>query len=1052
MQLSKHPEDEVKRLTALLKTGLLDSPAEERFDRFTRLAQQTFDVPIALISLVDSQRQWFKSRQGLSVTEASLDNSFCAYAITRGDIVEVPDALAEPRFANQPLDSTAPQIRYYAGAVLRSVDGYPIGTLCILDYKPGQLSGPRKQALRDLADAVESEIHHIDRSQLSEEYQSLQHLSEVIVRAQSNFIQLEDRTQAFRMLLEDVLEITNSEYGFIGDVLFDASGQPYLKAHAITDIAWNDESQALYAEHASKGLEFHNLKSLIGATLTSNEPVIANDASTDSRSGGLPKGHPKLNAFLGIPIFSADKLVAMVGLANRREGYDQQLLSFLNPLLLAIGQIVEASVRHQQQLEHQQELSYLSAVASQTTNAVIITDIKGKTEWVNHGFTRLTGYQPSEIYGQKPGDLLQGINTDPATVATMGDALANQQGFETEVINYTRDGEPYWVRIYCNPLNDENGAVQGFIAIESNIDAQKNNELALQESAQLQATILNTMVDGLITTDQFGIIQMCNPSVENIFGYSKEWLIGKNIKTLMPENYAAVHDAYMKQYRVAEARHDIMGRARALTAKRQNGDIFPVEIAVKETAHNGEALYVASIRDISALHQQQEEIEKLAYFDPLTQLANRRLLKARTQSLFLASTQSNQQHSLLFIDLDNFKNVNDSLGHTIGDKLLIEMGARIQASVLSCSDTVARLGGDEFCVLLSSLGDCTEQAKQRAIQIAERIISEVEKPVMIDDFKLKTSASIGISFFCGEQVELDGLMKQADIALYEAKERGKRQVCCFDASSEKRLLQRLTVESDLRTALTENTLEVHYQPVVDCDSRIVKVEALVRWNHPTEGWIPPDLFIPIAEAYQLISPLGHYVLTTAIKDMENWLTIAPELNWQVAINISQFQLSDDHFKRQTSALLKQSSLKPGHLIFEVTESAVAEDIDDNINRMSALKSMGLSFSLDDFGTGYSSLAYLKQLPIGELKIDRSFIRDVPQQLDDVAIVNSVLSLAKAMGLSVVAEGVETDEQWQYLKSLNCEKFQGYYFSRPLPADRIEQLIKEQRYHALIVGK
>ncbi|XKG30655.1 EAL domain-containing protein [Idiomarina seosinensis] len=251
---------------------------------------------------------------------------------------------------------------------------------------------------------------------------------------------------------------------------------------------------------------------------------------------------------------------------------------------------------------------------------------------------------------------------------------------------------------------------------------------------------------------------------------------------------------------------------------------------------------------------------------------------------------------------------------------------------MSCSDTVARLGGDEFCVLLSSLSDTHKEAKARAIHIAERIITEIEKSVIIDDIKLKTSASIGITFFSGEQVELDPLMKQADIAMYEAKESGKSRICCFDADSERRLQERVTMEADLRTAVAEDGLSVHYQPVVDNSSRIVKVEALVRWHHPTRGWIPPDVFIPIAESYKLIISLGNFVLKTAIKDMESWMTKDPGLDWQVAINISQFQLSYEHFERQTKAAFKGSKVKPSHLIFEITESALAHDIDKNIER------------------------------------------------------------------------------------------------------------------------
>ncbi|MDV6328137.1 EAL domain-containing protein [Idiomarina sp. Sol25] len=1049
MQSPQKPRNELQRLGKLLKTKLLDSAPEDRFDRITRLARQLFDVPIALVSLVDAERQWFKSSQGLNATETHRDISFCGHAILQPDIFEVADASKDQRFADNPLVSGEPHIRFYAGAPLYTTDGHPIGTLCIIDKVARQLSPAQRSSLRDLADVVASEINQAERYIAYGKFKSLQELSEVIVRAQSNFIRQEHRSSAFKRLLEDILAITDSEYGFISDLLHTSDGSTYLQPHAITDFSGKVKANFPYSGKNSQQLKFHHLNTSVCAALTDGEAVVENTPRHSPDSYGLPTNCSALRTFIGIPLHRDNKVVSVIGLANRKDGYDQELLQFLKPLITVVEQIFEAAKRERDKAKLKQELSYLSNVASQTTNAVIITDAFGKTEWVNDGFTRLTGYLLEDIRGHKPGELLQGKETEAAQVAEMHAALEKGEGFEVDIVNYTKDNQAYWVRIYCNPLTNDNGALQGFISIQSNIDEQKRNELALKESAQFQNTILNTMVDGLVTTDQNGIIQMCNPATENLFGYSEAWLIGKNIKVLMPDSYTHVHDSYMQKYKASNSNESIMGKTRALTAKRRDGSIFPVEIAVKETQHDGEPLYVASIRDISALKEQQEEIEQLAYFDPLTHLANRRLLKARIKNVINADNHPDNCHSLLFIDLDNFKNINDSLGHSIGDDLLIEVGQRIKSCVLSCSDTVARLGGDEFCVLLASLGTHQGTAKERAQRVAERIIKQIEKPLMIDNERLKTSASIGVSFFCGEEVELGALMKQADIAMYEAKEQGKNRVCFFNSDLEYRLLWRLKIVSDLRTAIDEESLSVQYQPIVDASSGIVKVEALARWNHPTEGWISPETFISIAETYQLIVPLGNFVLRTSIKDMERWLKKEPGLNWRIAINISQFQLSYNHFKRQIEQALSDSKIDPRRLILEVTESSLAHDIDESIEKMTALKSLGLTFSLDDFGTGYSSLAYLKQLPISELKIDRSFVKDLPTDLDDVAIATSVLSLAKAMGLEVVAEGVEKSKQWEFLKDLKCDLFQGYYFSKPLTANDIANLIETGQHVKLV---
>lgn len=1049
MQTPHKPDNELERLDALQQTNLLDSLPEARFDRLTRLAQQLFNVPIALVSLVDADRQWFKSKQGLGAAETHRDFSFCGHAILESDVMQVTDTLKDPRFTDNPLVTGEPYIRFYAGAPLYTDEGYAIGTLCIIDKKPRHLNDSELASLCDLADMATLEINRAAHLDDYKNFKLLKQVSEVIVRTQSNFIKRESRTRAFNTLLQDLLTLTDSEYGIIGDVHRAPTGSPYLQVYAINDTSWNNTTKEPYRLSSSQGLLLPDLNSLVGEVLKSGDTLIENDLNNDSRQTGLPSGHPPLKSLLGIPIYSGEKLAAMVALANRKDGYDQALLSLLKPLLVVIGQIVEATEHQHREAELKRELNRLSNVASQTTNAVIITDLEGKTEWVNDGFIRMTGYTLQDMYQRKPGHLLQGPDTDPATVEKMRTCLQKQEGFEVDIINYTKNGTSYWIRIHCNPLLSDAGSAQGFIAIQSNIDEKKHAEIELEESAQLQNTILSTMVDGLITIDKDGVIQMCNPSLETIFGYPTGALVGENIRILMPENYASAYDSYMQKHNLSTSGHTILSSSKTLTAKRLDGSLFPVEIAIKETQHNGVPLYVASIRDISELREQQKEIEKLAYFDSLTQLPNRRLLETRTKNLFKSAKHSGHCNALLFIDLDNFKNINDVLGHSIGDQLLIEIGRRIQSSVLPCSDTVARLGGDEFCALLPELGESLEKAKERASSIAERIISEIEKPILIENKKLSISASIGISLFCGEQVDLTLLMKQADIAMYEAKSKGKSQVCSFNSDLEERLVKRLKLESDLRDAITTGGLTVHYQPIVDKESRVLKLEALVRWNHPSEGWISPDVFIPIAESYQLIIELGKFVLETSIRDMRAWQQMAPELAWRMAINISQFQLSYDDFPAQVEAALASSGVDPDRLILEITESSLAQNIDVSIEKMAAIKSLGLAFSLDDFGTGYSSLAYLKQLPISELKIDRSFIQDLPHQLDDVAIVNSVLSLAQAMDLEVVAEGVENKEQWQFLKGSGCDFFQGYYFAKPQPADEIAELITSGRHRKLM---
>lgn len=521
MQSPAIADNEQERLQALHELELLDTQAEERFDRLTRLARQLFDVPIALVSLVDAERQWFKSRQGLDVCETGRDVSFCGHAILGEEIFEIGDASKDPRFADNPLVTGAAQIRFYAGAPLMTSKGYVIGTLCIIDSRPRQLSAAERVALRDLADAVVAEVDRIELQRDSRELIAKRSLSGVIARAQALFIREDDRRQAFDELLTDILGLTGSEYGFIGEVLSTPEGAPYLKTYAITNIAWNEETRAFYTSNAPLGLEFPNLNTLFGAALTSGEPVIANDPYNDPRRGGLPEGHPALNAFLGIPIRHGSQLVAMLGLANKAGGYDQGMIEFLSPLLVTIAQLIVAAQLQQQHEDDELELKRLSRVASQTTNGVIITGVDGRVQWINEGFTRISGYTLDEMHGRKPGEMLQGPQTDPATVAKIRTALMGGKGFEVEVLNYTRDRKAYWIRIQCSPLHDETGTLQGFMAIEADITREKEDARRVRDSEQQYRSLVTNSPGATyrcLLDDQWTMLYMSD-QIELLSGY-----------------------------------------------------------------------------------------------------------------------------------------------------------------------------------------------------------------------------------------------------------------------------------------------------------------------------------------------------------------------------------------------------------------------------------------------------------------------------------------------------------------------------------------------------
>lgn len=479
------PNNESARLQALYQLNVLDTNPEACYDRLTRLTKHLFDVPIVVISLIDRDRQWFKSKQGLDVCETGRDVSFCGHTILSQDIFEITDALLDARFADNPLVVGDPKIRFYAGAPLITQTGFAVGTLCIIDTKPRKLTTDERQALRDMADEVLSVLELHETRQQNQDLKVTQQMTRIISKAQSNFINESDRRKAFDELLSDVLELTQSEYGFITEVMHDGQGEPYLKTYAITNIAWNDETSTFYQNHAPKGMEFHNLKTLFGEAITTNQPVIANDPYHDPRRGGLPPSHPALNSFLGIPIHHGEQLVAMIGVANREQGYDESLVNWLSPLLLTIGQLIHALKLQRQQECDRKEIELLSKVASQTTNAVVITDLAGRIEWVNDGFERITGYRFVEVIGCSPGKLLQGEETDQRVVSTIRDAITRRQGFEAALINYSKDKRSYWIRIQCTPRYDNDKHVNGFIAIETDITQQKQHDKTLKEERDL---------------------------------------------------------------------------------------------------------------------------------------------------------------------------------------------------------------------------------------------------------------------------------------------------------------------------------------------------------------------------------------------------------------------------------------------------------------------------------------------------------------------------------------------------------------------------------------
>lgn len=562
-----------------------------------------------------------------------------------------------------------------------------------------------------------------------------------------------------------------------------------------------------------------------------------------------------------------------------------------------------------------------------------------------------------------------------------------------------------------------------------------------EQKANLRiAAITFESQQGVIVTDPETLILRANQSFIAMTGYGAEELVGETPRILQSGRqnkafYAAMWDEIE---RTGAWQGEIWNR-------RKDGAIAPEWLTI--TAVKGESgevtHYVGTYIDITARKAAEEEIRLLAFYDPLTGLPNRRLQRDRLQQAVVASGRSGQYGAVLFIDLDNFKILNDTLGHNLGDVLLQQVAGRLTKCVRQ-GDTVARLGGDEFVVMLEDLSGQAGDAAAYARQLGEKILATLNHPYDLSGQAWYSTPSIGITLFGVQAIAVDELMKQADLAMYQAKLAGRNTVRFFDQDMQRVVSARVELIESLRVALVEQQFVLHYQPQVDGTGRVIGAEALVRWDHPQRGRVSPADFIPAAEESGLIVPLGSWVLETACRQLAAWAAEPTLSSLVVAVNVSARQFGHPDFVAQVKTAIAGSGVNPQRLKLELTESLLVDNVEATIAKMTALKALGVSFALDDFGTGYSSLSYLKRLPLDQLKIDQSFVRDVLCDSNDAAIARTIVALGQSLGLSVIAEGVETEAQREFLAHHGCPLYQGYLFSRPVPAAEFVDRVRESR--------
>ena len=671
-----------------------------------------------------------------------------------------------------------------------------------------------------------------------------------------------------------------------------------------------------------------------------------------------------------------------------------------------------------------------SAALEAAANAITITDRHGTIVWVNHAFTTMTGYSKEEALGKNPRLWKSGEQPE-SYYAKLWSTISSGEVWQGEIVNRRKDGTTYTEEMTITPViqDVDNAADTHFVAIKQDITERKQAEQALRQAEEKYRTIFEDAVVGIFQTTPEGRPLSVNYALAQMHGYDSPEQFLAEVSNVVLQLF--VHPNQMDELRHVLGEKGVVRGAEVEVYRRDRTKKWVLtNLRAVRDAGGNIMLHEGIIEDITERKVAEEQVQFLAFYDALTGLPNRRLLQDRLNQALASARRQKNKLGLLFLDLDRFKDINDSLGHSVGDLLLQEVAERLKAWGRE-QDTVARLGGDEFLIALTHVKDTPDAAVA-----AERLMDAMTAEFVIQGHSLNVSCSIGISIFPEHGADCETLIKNADAAMYSAKADGRNNFRFFTEDMNAQAVERLTLESGLRSALAQEQLFLMYQPQMDiATGRITGLEALLRWQHPELGLVPPDRFIRIAENIGLIVPIGEWVLRTACSQARKWQDEGiPAVS--VAVNVSAVQFRQEGFCGLIQRVLHETGLAPQYLELELTESLLLANADLMLSVVQELKAMGVTLAIDDFGTGYSSFSYLRQFRVSKLKIDRVFIRDVAVNPDDAAITTAIISMAKSLRLKVIAEGVETEAQMSFLRAHQCDEIQGYYFSKPLAVDKV----------------
>lgn len=675
---------------------------------------------------------------------------------------------------------------------------------------------------------------------------------------------------------------------------------------------------------------------------------------------------------------------------------------------------------------------YLKAILDNLFAYVALLDVNGAVLEVNKAPLDRAGFRREDVIGQYFYDAPWWTYRSDVRTRIMQSIERARQGYSDRFDIVAKMGDEFQsLDFMISPVLDDQGNVIALIPTAVDVSYRKQVEADLR----IAATAFDSKA-GILVTNADRKILRANRAFLDAMGYTHEEIIGRDPRVFKSDKHTP--DFYAGMWRSINETGSWEGE---IWDRCKDGRLIFRWLNITAIANEDGVVthYVSTQTDITARKIAEEAVEHLAFYDPLTDLPNRRLLSDRLQQAQASFARTGKEGAILFIDLDNFKALNDTQGHDVGDLLLVQVAKRLKACVRE-GDTVARLGGDEYVVVLEDLDEDPVEAATQAKAVGKKILQALNKPYVLVGHEYRNTPSIGVTLLDDPQQSIEDILKQADIAMYQAKKSGRNTLQFFDPRMQEAINTRVAIEKELLSAIERSEFELHYQAQVDANGKILGAEALIRWNHPKQGVVAPDKFIPLAEETGLIWPIGAWVFEAACAQLKAWQQHETARELVLAVNVSVKQLQHEDFVQLVKSIVERFQINPYRLKLELTESMLVENVEETIAKIEELRALGIRFSLDDFGTGYSSLQYLKKIPLDQLKIDQSFVRGIETDRHDRDIVRTVIAIAQSMDLDVIAEGVETEGQLHVLMDRGCNSYQGYLFGKPLPIAQFEQYL------------